>query len=238
MSRRRVWTWISVLVAVLVAATTTTAVAVSAGNDKVAAKVKACADKQTGVLRLSKPACKPSETKVAWAKKGPTGATGPAGPEGPEGPQGPQGPAGALSTTPVNVQYQATRSTAHQLQTVGGITLNLECGTSRIGTDKADLGTFADEIHGTSTLTRYNGQVVVTATTYPIDASSSTDLDGANVGGGGVTHSTENFSAVVSEGGVVSQIDMYVTRDTRQGRPVCEFIGSVTELGPATVVPN
>ena len=41
--------------------------------------IAACANKKTGVLRLAKPACTSSETKVAWGIEGPAGAQGPAG---------------------------------------------------------------------------------------------------------------------------------------------------------------
>ncbi len=117
--------------------------------------------------------CKGSERAVSWS------VTGPAGPEG---------PAGALDTTPVNVGYASTSTSSHDVSAVGGVVLRLECGTSRIGMLKADLVTQADQVHGTSVLTVYNGQTILSSTPYAINTQSQTDLDGASVLTPGSTH--------------------------------------------------
>src|SRR3954469_666779 len=68
--------------------------------------IKACADGETGALRVVAPGqhCRPGELALRWriagkrgpqGVAGPQGATGPAGPEGASsgpGPTGPQGP--------------------------------------------------------------------------------------------------------------------------------------------------
>jgi hypothetical protein len=99
LSRTRVVT--SVLLVALVALAPTGAQAASG-------KIKACASKKSGALRLAKKGkCKRGERKLVWNKKGQTGkrgATGAAGSQGPQGqtgaqgatgPQGEPGPAGA-----------------------------------------------------------------------------------------------------------------------------------------------
>lgn len=62
--------------------------------------IRACADKDTGALRLrdeGERCRKRRETAVRWSQRGPRGYTGPqglTGPAGPAGPAGPMGPAG------------------------------------------------------------------------------------------------------------------------------------------------
>jgi len=70
--------------------------------------ISGCANKKTGILRVSK-VCKPSEYSIVWSQDGvgakgatgpagPTGATGPIGLTGATGATGATGPAGATST--------------------------------------------------------------------------------------------------------------------------------------------
>ena len=70
--------------------------------------ISGCANKRTGILRVSK-VCKPSEYSIVWSQDGvgakgatgpagPTGATGPIGLTGATGATGATGPAGATST--------------------------------------------------------------------------------------------------------------------------------------------
>jgi hypothetical protein len=61
-----------------------------------AASYKACANKQTGEMRLvlKGKKCKKGEKKLKWNTKGPTGATGPQGLPGQQGPQGAAGVTG------------------------------------------------------------------------------------------------------------------------------------------------
>ena len=65
-----------------------------------AADISGCANKRTGILRVSK-VCKPSEYSIVWSQDGvgPKGATGPAGPTGATGPAGLTGATGATGAT-------------------------------------------------------------------------------------------------------------------------------------------
>lgn len=65
-------------------------------NTASAADISGCANKRTGILRVSK-VCKPSEYSIVWSQDGvgPKGATGPAGPTGATGPIGLTGATGA-----------------------------------------------------------------------------------------------------------------------------------------------
>jgi len=65
-----------------------------------AADISGCANKKTGILRVSK-VCKPSEYSIVWSQDGvgPKGATGPAGPTGATGPIGLTGATGATGAT-------------------------------------------------------------------------------------------------------------------------------------------
>ncbi len=230
--------------AALAAASTVLAsgVAVAAVAEQRAAgpTVRACANKQTGALRVARPACRSTERRVSWAVRGPRGLRGLRGATGLQGGVGPQGPAGTLDTTPINVSYAAVRSSGHNLEAVNGITMILECGNSRIGENGVNAVVYADEVHGTSSLTRYNasGSVVDSSTATINTSGTATSLPSASVNPPTATHVTEYFTAVVSEGGIVHTLDLYLTRDTRQNRPVCEFIGTLAAHGPATVVPS
>ena len=57
------------------------------------AVISACANKQTGALRLAQ-RCTDSERAVTWGQTGPRGAQGPRGATGPRGESGPPGQAG------------------------------------------------------------------------------------------------------------------------------------------------
>lgn len=64
-------------------------------------QIRACANRQTGALRLlASDKCRQGERLVVWSQAGPqgprgeTGLSGPAGPAGAVGPAGPSGPAG------------------------------------------------------------------------------------------------------------------------------------------------
>lgn len=69
-------------------------------NTASAADISGCANKRTGILRVSK-VCKPSEYSIVWSQDGvgPKGATGPAGPTGATGPIGLTGATGATGAT-------------------------------------------------------------------------------------------------------------------------------------------
>jgi hypothetical protein len=92
-------------------------------------------------------------------------------------------------------------------------------------------------VHGTAIKTRYDGSTLVDTVTEVIHVSGSTAAPSSLTTSGG-THSSMLIDWVVEDGGVVQDLSLYATRDTRQNRPVCEFIGALTELGPATVVPS
>jgi hypothetical protein len=83
-------------------------VSLSFATSASAIDISGCANKKTGVLRVSK-VCKPSEYSIVWSQDGvgakgatgpagPTGATGPIGLTGATGATGATGPAGATST--------------------------------------------------------------------------------------------------------------------------------------------
>ena len=76
-----------------------------------AADISGCANKKTGILRVSK-VCKPSEYSIVWSQDGvgAKGATGPAGLTGATGATGATGPAGATSV--VKGDTGATGATA------------------------------------------------------------------------------------------------------------------------------
>lgn len=61
-----------------------------------AVEISGCANKRTGILRVSK-VCKPTEYSIVWSQDGvgAKGATGPAGPPGATGPTGATGATGA-----------------------------------------------------------------------------------------------------------------------------------------------
>ena len=65
-----------------------------------AADISGCANKKTGILRVSK-VCKPSEYSIVWSQDGvgPKGATGPTGATGATGATGPTGLTGATGAT-------------------------------------------------------------------------------------------------------------------------------------------
>ena len=64
-------------------------------------KIKACAKKKGGALRLGKK-CRKRERRVTWAVRGPTGLTGPRGEAGIAGKDGVQGPPGTNGTNGAN----------------------------------------------------------------------------------------------------------------------------------------
>ncbi|WP_148613506.1 hypothetical protein [Nocardioides rubriscoriae] len=235
MTQAPVWRWLTLATAGIVAAGTMTVVAV-ADEPKVAlSTIQACASKRTGQLRLAKPVCKATEKKVAWAARGPRGAMGATGATGATGPAGPPG---ALASTPVNVSYAATSADSHDLPALGGMEISLECGTNRIGSSQVDVVLFgADEVHGTTTRTLYNESSTVNSTSAPLDVTNSPAAPQSTTANGG-THGTLQAQWVVSEAGVVYTFAMYATRDTRQNRPVCQFVGSLTQQGPPTVTPS
>lgn len=80
-------------------------------------EIRACANRQTGALRLlASGKCTRQERLVVWSHEGPEGApgptgavgpSGPAGPSGPPGPSGPAGPPGAGSSGPQGPQGPA-----------------------------------------------------------------------------------------------------------------------------------
>ena len=83
-------------------------VSLSFATSASAIDISGCANKKTGILRVSK-VCKPSEYSIVWSQDGvgakgatgpagPTGATGPIGLTGATGATGATGPAGATST--------------------------------------------------------------------------------------------------------------------------------------------
>lgn len=83
-------------------------VSLSFATSASAIDISGCANKRTGILRVSK-VCKPSEYSIVWSQDGvgakgatgpagPTGATGPIGLTGATGATGATGPAGATST--------------------------------------------------------------------------------------------------------------------------------------------
>ena len=84
--------------------------------------ISACANKQTGVLRLlSKGKCAASEVLITWNQTGPrgpkgdrgdTGATGSAGATGDTGAPGEKGDPGAACPNTVEVIYQSPTSTS------------------------------------------------------------------------------------------------------------------------------
>jgi hypothetical protein len=82
------------------AVTTIAATALLAGptTAQAATSYKACANKQTGQMRLvlKGKKCKKGERKLKWNTAGPPGATGPQGQTGPQGAAGVTGPPGAF----------------------------------------------------------------------------------------------------------------------------------------------
>jgi hypothetical protein len=78
-------------------------VSLSYATSASAADISGCANKKTGILRVSK-VCKPSEYSIVWSQDGvgPKGATGPTGATGATGATGPTGltgPTGATGAT-------------------------------------------------------------------------------------------------------------------------------------------
>lgn len=60
-------------------------------------QIRACANRQTGALRLlASGKCRQDERLVVWSQAGPEGPQGEAGPSGPAGAVGPSGPAGPI----------------------------------------------------------------------------------------------------------------------------------------------
>ncbi len=78
---------------------------------------KACADKDSGAIRLvvKGKKCKKSELKLSWNVEGPAGMAGPVGPQGPTGATGAAGAAGPAGATGANGVF-----TAANLVTVQG----------------------------------------------------------------------------------------------------------------------
>ena len=68
--------------------------------------IKACQDKQTGVLAVKR-SCAPGDKRVSWSITGPAG---PAGATGPTGTAGAKGDAGATGATGPSNAYSATSS--------------------------------------------------------------------------------------------------------------------------------
>lgn len=60
--------------------------------------IVACANKETGALRIAYKACNKKENNVTWGATGPQGATGATGPQGATGATGPMGNAGATGS--------------------------------------------------------------------------------------------------------------------------------------------
>ena len=75
-------------------------VSLSFATSASAIDISGCANKKTGILRVSK-VCKRSEYSIVWSQDGvgAKGATGPAGPAGPTGPIGLTGATGATGAT-------------------------------------------------------------------------------------------------------------------------------------------
>lgn len=63
-------------------------------------QIRACANRQTGALRLlASGKCRQGERLVVWSQAGPEGPQGEAGPSGPAGPSGAVGPSGPAGPT-------------------------------------------------------------------------------------------------------------------------------------------
>ncbi len=102
------------------AATTIAATALIAVPPAQAASYKACANKQTGEMRLvlKGKKCKKGEKKLKWNSTGPTGPAGAPGPQGLPGAQGPQGAAGV--TGPPGA-YDAYDQTGNRIGSLFGL---------------------------------------------------------------------------------------------------------------------
>ena len=98
--------------------------AMSFANAAGDAKLKACADKSTGVMRyISKGSCKKTETSLSWNQLGAQGLQGVAGTNGSNGTNGAKGDAGTNGTNGQN--YYAVDATG---KTLGRLT-NSSFGT-------------------------------------------------------------------------------------------------------------
>lgn len=111
---------LATVTAALIAALASAGLALGQG-----ASIHACANKQTGILRVSPPQCNHNERAVVWGVQGPQGQRGPvgaqgapgqqgpqgqegqAGPQGQPGPQGPQGPQGPGSNALAGLRLEA-----------------------------------------------------------------------------------------------------------------------------------
>ncbi len=164
--------------------------------------IHACANKQTGAVRIVATAanCKVTETAVSWNQTGPTGPQGPQGgagpqgpkgtqgaqgvqgsqgPAGPQGPQGPQGPAGS-TTVPANLT-----KLSNNLSTTGVAALGAEYFHSD-GCANLNVGDIVLSVNGYGGPT---GALPADGRLLPINGNTAVfSLVGTTFGGDGTTN--------------------------------------------------